>query len=133
MKHGEFWKKHTFGANLGVKKIICGSPEHSIRKLLYFLPEYWLSYLHFCFPLPMLHPNKKSACAKTKWQADTLSFSLKPVENETNLESSDHEWMDDKDNESDIGKPHVQMASLYSFFLPRHCKPRQQYSMMKRR
>ena len=71
----------------------------------------------------MPHPGKKSARAKTQWQADTLSFSSKLVENGTNSESSDSEWMDDDDDESDIDEPRTRMASLYSFFLPRHLQP----------
>ena len=31
--------------------------------------------------------------------------------------------MDDDDDESDIDEPRTQMASLYSFFLPRHLQP----------
>ena len=49
----------------------------------------------------MPHPGKKSACVNTQWQADTLSFSSKPVKNGTNSESSDFKWMDDEDDESD--------------------------------
>jgi len=72
----------------------------------------------------MPHHSKKSACAKTQLQADALSFSSKLAENGANSESSDSEWMDDDDNESDIDEPHAQMASQYSFFLSRHLQPK---------
>ena len=71
----------------------------------------------------MPHPGKKLARAKTQWQANALSFSSKPIENGTNSEGSDSEWMDDEDDESDIDEPRIQMASLHSFFLPRHLQP----------
>ena len=59
--------------------------------------------LDTCIFLAPAHasPGKKSAHAKTQWQADTLSFSSKPVKNGTNSKSSDFKWMDDKDDESD--------------------------------
>ena len=71
----------------------------------------------------MSHSGKKSGHAKTQWQGDALSFSSKLIENGTKPDSSDSEWMDDKDDKSDTDEPHIQMASLYFFFLPRHLQP----------
>ena len=71
----------------------------------------------------MAQITKKAASAQAQRQGGTLLFGSKP---ETDPETSDGEWLNDSDNDSEIDEEdnRREMASLYSAFLPRHLQPK---------
>ena len=71
----------------------------------------------------MARITKTAARAKAQRQGGTLLFGSKP---ETDPETSDREWLNDSDDDSEIDEEdnHREMASLYSVFLPRHLQPK---------